>query len=89
MKNELMNTLARPLFLTLCLSFASPSLSFGSSDSSSKYDQNFRKNYKKYKSYSPEKKQRIQRLHKSVESLTPAQKRKLRERVMNKDKPNY
>lgn len=90
-----MTSITQTIFV-FSLVFLSPALSYsfdqGSESQSSEdgtYDPKFRKNYKKYKAYSPAKKQRMQKLHKSVESLSPEQKRKLRERVLNKNKPNY
>jgi hypothetical protein len=87
----------RLLAFTFCLTFALPALS-ARSDSYSQngqqgrtYNKKFRKNYRKYKTFSPKKKQRFRRLNKSVRGLSPEQKRKLRERVLNKrkNKPNY
>jgi len=75
--------------ISLCLFFVNPALA-SNTDSNSKtqkervYDKKFRRNYNKYKKFSSSKKQRMQRLHKSVNGLTDEQKRKLRERLLNK-----
>lgn len=58
------------------------------------YDQNFKKNYKKYKDYSPGKKTRIKNKWSSFKKgsgwneLSPEQKKRLREKVLKKAKKN-
>jgi len=85
------------ILLSFCLVTVNPHLAEAAGDKDqiyeqdqpAKYDRKFRRNYKKYKSFSPQKKERFQKLSKSVQGLTPEQKRKLRERVLkSKDEPN-
>jgi len=77
------------ILISVCLFFVNPALASDTASSNETrqervYNKKFRRNYNKYKAFSSSKKQRMQRLHKSVNGLTDEQKRKLRERVLNK-----
>lgn len=86
---QLMNLTIKSIILIIGFTFVSSAFSQSYANNDSQYERKFRKNYQKYKSFSPKKKQRMQKLYRSVEGLSDEQKRRLRERVLNKSKPNH
>lgn len=88
------------LFVTTGLSFTPSAFSYDhdqtAQEQPEKYDKSFKRKYKRYKGYSPDKKKRVQKKWNSFKQdsnwkgLSPEQKKRLRERVLNKKKkPNY